>query len=499
MAYSNAEPPKNIFHDHHKVEHIYNVLNVTAYDRSLEDIKFIEGVMREGQFFKKFDTTNAEFFSELCQRLKVESHHRSGKKLYTEGDIGDKFYIILKGSVQRIKHQIKEAPITNPTRSFQKISNKADERLIMQEAECFGELALLGPQRCGYSVIIDQPCELIVLTKESLQEIFGHHDYNYINHKSYLDIRKDEAALLPFAQSKFLRDLPNQILEKICSRTFLQEFPANTLIHKQGEVATNLAFVKKGQLLLKRKVHKSQLEDAEFLRMKYGQDFDNCPELIRSDVRKVNPGKFICDYEILQQIPLLNTVTTTIKSELICISVYDLVSILQAEDVRGLKGVCAKELTDLDVFLSYTKNNDWAKFKNHLVDTIMYEKANRKGALTGRKVQGEKFQKKPIAVLDFMDKRFLGPKSMAPSYKKWPNCNEGDRSRVVKDVGDMQIAQMKHLHNDATRRIIIGQKSPAMATCYVPYEKEFRDFKKKSGNLSRLNTILEGNATTRRH
>jgi hypothetical protein len=367
----------------------------------------------------------------------------------------------------------------------------------MQEAECFGELALLGHQRRGYSVIIDRPCELIVLSKESLQEIFGQHDYNYINHKSYLDIRKDETALLPFSQSKFLKDLPKKILEKICSRVFLQEFPGNTLIHKQGEVATNLAFVKKGQLLLKRKVIKSKLEDAEFLRMKYGQDFDNCPELILSDVRKVNPGKFICDYEILQQIPLLNTVTTTIKTELICISVYDLVSILRAEDVRGLKGGCAKELTDLDVFLSYTKNNDWAKFKTHLIETIMYEKANRKGALTSRAVGEDKFKKKPIAMLDFMDKKFLGPKSMAPSYKKWPNCSEGDRSRIVKDVGDMQIAQMKHLHNDATRRIVIGQKSPAMATCYVPYEKEFKDFKKKSRNLSRLNTICGGNATSR--
>lgn len=69
--------------------------------------------MREGQFFKKFDTTNVEFFSELCQRLKVESHHRPGKKLYTEGEVGDKFYIILKGAVQRIKHQKKSATVTN--------------------------------------------------------------------------------------------------------------------------------------------------------------------------------------------------------------------------------------------------------------------------------------------------------------------------------------------------------------------------------------------------
>lgn len=189
---------------------------------------------------------------------------------------------------------------------------------------------------------------------------------------------------------------------------------------------------------------------------------------------------------------------TKVKTELVCISVYDLVSILGVEDVRALKMGLAKELTDLDVFLSYAKNNDWAKFKTHLIDTIMYEKANRKGALSGRGVAGEKFQKKPVPMLDFMDKRFLGPKSMAPSYKKWPNCSEGDRSIGVADFGDMQIAQMKHLHNDATRRIIIGQKSPAMATCYVPYEKEFKDFEKKSGSLSRLDTIVGGNAKSRR-
>ena len=55
---------------------------------------------------------------------------------------------------------------------------------------------------------------------------------------------------------------------------------------------------------MKRKILKSKMEDYEFLTMKYGKEFEGCDEVIRSDVRRVNPGGFVGDYEILHQIPL---------------------------------------------------------------------------------------------------------------------------------------------------------------------------------------------------
>ena len=85
---------------------------------------------------------------------------------------------------------------------------------------------------------------------------------------------------------------------------------------------------------LKRTILKNELTDQRELEFKYGHDFVETSEKIVVKIGSLKEGDFVCDYEIVNHIKLMNTIITTLQSELLCISVYDLVGILGPADVN---------------------------------------------------------------------------------------------------------------------------------------------------------------------
>jgi CRP-like cAMP-binding protein len=86
----------------------------------------------------------------------VKEKHAANSVLFREGDKGDKFYIILKGSV----------------RISQTISGAGEEALtILEKGDYLGEMALIEDAPRSADAIIHEDSELLVISKQDFDEL----------------------------------------------------------------------------------------------------------------------------------------------------------------------------------------------------------------------------------------------------------------------------------------------------------------------------------------
>jgi CRP-like cAMP-binding protein len=112
-----------------------------------------------------------------------------GQRIFSEGDKGDRFYLIRDGKVRISKH----------------IPGIGDEALAILEAgECFGEMALIDEAPRSADAIADKSCLLSVITREDF--------------KTLLSSDKDLAHELLWA---FVRTLSARLRETNAKMTFL--------------------------------------------------------------------------------------------------------------------------------------------------------------------------------------------------------------------------------------------------------------------------------------
>jgi CRP/FNR family cyclic AMP-dependent transcriptional regulator len=102
-----------------------------------------------------FDNLTDEELKKIS-RIIVEEKHTASSVLFREGDKGDKFYIILKGSV----------------RISQTISGAGEEALtILEKGDYLGEMALIEDAPRSADAIIHEDSVLLVISKQDFDEL----------------------------------------------------------------------------------------------------------------------------------------------------------------------------------------------------------------------------------------------------------------------------------------------------------------------------------------
>lgn len=137
--------------------------------------------------------------------------------IFSQGSIGNYFYIIKKGQIQLIINN-------NPVK-------------FLEQGESFGELALLhGTPRSG-TVIATSDCLLWVLERKNFKKIVDH-----INHINFEENKK-------FIQSiSILSNIENDQKSILCSNLIKELYEPGAQIVKEGEVANCLYIIKDGEV-----------------------------------------------------------------------------------------------------------------------------------------------------------------------------------------------------------------------------------------------------------
>jgi CRP-like cAMP-binding protein len=86
----------------------------------------------------------------------TEESHKVGEVLFSEGDAGDRFFLILDGAI-RIGRQI---------------AGMGEEALaILRGGDCFGEMALVDEAPRSADARVHESCRLLVIRKEDMEDL----------------------------------------------------------------------------------------------------------------------------------------------------------------------------------------------------------------------------------------------------------------------------------------------------------------------------------------
>ena len=182
--------------------------------------------------------------------------------IITEGEIGDKFYIVLQGEVSISKGQ-------KTTMIKSKITQKHLCDLFPWDS--FGELALSQDVPRSVTAIAKTNCKLITLDQES-----------------YLNVIKNLLNYQVESIADFLSHLPlfhyvdRPLLVELAQKVEYKKFSTNTLILRQEDQPQHIFFIKSGRVKLLRKVefripqNRSDACNADFLMQDPSeQEFEN--------------------------------------------------------------------------------------------------------------------------------------------------------------------------------------------------------------------------------
>ncbi|MCP4675260.1 MAG: cyclic nucleotide-binding domain-containing protein [Deltaproteobacteria bacterium] len=135
-----------------------------------------------------FGSLSETHLSRLASLTTIEDHKR-GDVVFSEGDLGDRFYIILTGRV-RISRQI---------------PGIGEEALaVLNPGSCFGEMALIEDEPRSADAIVHESVTLLVLGKRDLEDL--------------LFVDRDAAYEILWA---FVRTLSSRLRETSNKLTFL--------------------------------------------------------------------------------------------------------------------------------------------------------------------------------------------------------------------------------------------------------------------------------------
>ena len=205
---------------------------------------------------------------QLCNFLSYE-FCRAGETVFTQGDVGSKFYIIIDGQVAvRVNNAYGNAEDWRAAklRRQKSVSKKGatksgaskeepqegDRVATLQSGDTFGELALVGKggELRQATVKAELDCHLLVIEKENYDRMLS-------------DLHRNEMD----EKSEFLRkvpifvDIPESELLKLAHVAQNRRYQSKSVIFRQGAESDAVYFIRKGHVRL---INEVSLDDREY-------------------------------------------------------------------------------------------------------------------------------------------------------------------------------------------------------------------------------------------
>jgi len=202
-------------------EHILLALLKASEERTASDIELIASFCR---LFSVFNEIPEHLFNAFCRIIEIEEYDQ-GSVIYSEGDVGSDWYIIVEGSVSVVSN----VSSSNPIRGVMKIGDQMGRSALSQD------IVRTETVTCNEHVYV------LRVGRRSYQEMIA-------AASSGLD-----GDIQSFA-SEFLKILhPLQGMNIATSITRVV-YPSNTVIVKQGEEANGIFYIIKGSAAVVREV-----------------------------------------------------------------------------------------------------------------------------------------------------------------------------------------------------------------------------------------------------
>eukprot|EP00946_MAST-07B_sp_MAST-7B-sp1_P005249 g5249.t1 len=202
----------------------YSALHKPPAERTQREIMMLVDFTTTNKFFSdKFQRIGDAYHRELCRRMEHRVY-KLGKYIVRQGEIGDKFYIIMSGTV-RVQLE-PEIP-----------GEEAKTLVNLGPGDSFGELALINEEpRAASCVCSALRGEVMVIHKRDYKEILGK------SHVATLRARAKWLRVVPL-----FRCLKPEKLLVVASHMSERTFQRHEIIVKEGAHAGSMFLLVKGR------------------------------------------------------------------------------------------------------------------------------------------------------------------------------------------------------------------------------------------------------------
>nr|CCA17036.1 conserved hypothetical protein [Albugo laibachii Nc14] len=212
----------------------YHILNILAIPKELRDKASIDNLTSYLQTLRFFRPLLRSFVRELCDIVDV-FRLDSGCTVFAEGDTGDLFYVVLKGSVdilvnaKDMRGQVQQNKLVNLT-----------------EGSHFGELALMnGNGIRSATVIAREKCVFLTISEK---------DYNATLRRMQNEEwrgRVDVLQRIPRLQTEAWTPELLREISYVCQE---QRLHIGSVLFRQGELAQHIYFIVRGEMTIQKKI-----------------------------------------------------------------------------------------------------------------------------------------------------------------------------------------------------------------------------------------------------
>lgn len=206
------------------LQRCYAALRKRPKDRTEKEIMMLVDFTTTNKFFKdKFEHVGDPYHREVCRRMQHRVC-RADEYIIRQGEVGDEFYIIMKGKV-RVQLEPEEE------------GGEAKTLVTLGPGDSFGELALINENpRAASCVLSSISGELVVIRKNDFREILEK------SHVSTLNSRAKWLRMVPL-----FRSLDSKKLLVVASHMSLRSYSRHEIIIKEGTHAGSMFLLVKGR------------------------------------------------------------------------------------------------------------------------------------------------------------------------------------------------------------------------------------------------------------
>ena len=272
------------------------------------------------------------------------------QRIYTEGEDGDAFYMILSGRVGLYINTNKDGKI--------RLNSIAE----LKEGDGFGESALLYGAKHTASAITTTNVELMILTKTSYDQEFRGDE-----------LLIQEKILRFYKKQPIFQQIPEEKLEFITKKTKKPtEYNSSDVIFKQGSLSESFYFLAKGRAKVVKRLDYKKIKSG--LVAPTARDYEY--KLFESkiiEIEELAKGSMVGAYEALRNLPYNFSVICTMPCSVYKVSLQDL-RLLDYYEMQTLVNSTTPPLTDNDIRTQHLNDTLWDSYKNKYVESVRKEK-----------------------------------------------------------------------------------------------------------------------------
>ncbi|KAL4468748.1 hypothetical protein ABPG74_005251 [Tetrahymena malaccensis] len=227
-----------------------NIIQILKQEqRTQHQVKKLEDMTLDVPFFQQYRQEGKEFIHKRCCALMEYEYFQSGEVVFHIDTTGEKFYIVLKGTVgvyikidgqdevqQEIKRKEKKMQDLGDENSKQDKKIELTCVKELKDGTSFGELSLLQNKKRLATIICHTNCHMAILNKQQFVQVLGESEEQKILKEMQF-----------FADYPFFQGWNFNLLKLLYLNSYIKQYTKGQVVFQENQDSNAVFFIKSGE------------------------------------------------------------------------------------------------------------------------------------------------------------------------------------------------------------------------------------------------------------